>query len=175
LELPLPSGETNHDMLVSMGKSLNAYLAFLISFFVIAAHWRGHRQVFVYVRAVDPIVRWNLLWLLFIVITPFATRVLNAGGAYQVRFILYASVQGLAGISFLAILWGIRRHDLLREGSRPDALVRSTSLRLIGLVATFLLSIPVAFVWTNAYYFWFAVPLAVVAARRIADLRWRRS
>ena len=168
LGLPLPSGNSNHDVLVSMRDNLPDYLAFLISFVVIAAHWRGHHWVFRYVRTVGPVMRWNMLWLLFIVITPFATRVLNGDDAFQVRFILYAVVQAFAGLSFLAILWGIRRHDLLREGS-PPRLIRSSAARLGGLVAVFLLSIPLAWVTEYAYFFWFAIPLAIAAIRRLTD------
>jgi len=168
LGLPVPTGNTNHAMLASMRSNLPDYLAFLISFVVIAAHWRGHHYVFRYVRAVGPIQRWNMLWLLFIVVTPFATRVLNGDGAFQVRFVLYAGVQTLAATSFLRILWGIWRNDLLREGS-PSNLIRSSTARLAGLAVTFLLSIPLAFVTQLAYFFWFAVPLAILVIRRVAD------
>jgi uncharacterized membrane protein len=174
LELPLPSGASNGDMLKSLNDNLDQYLAFLISFVVIAAHWRGHNQVFRYVDEIGPIQRWNMLWLLFIVITPFATRVLNTPGGYQVRFIMYAAVQVLAASSFLAILWGIQHYGLLRTGS-PAGLVRTSAIRLAALAVTFLLSIPLAFVTRYAYYFWFAVPLFAVVARRIASLRSRRS
>jgi uncharacterized membrane protein len=172
LELPLPTGVTNGDMLASLNDNLDQYLAFLISFFVIAAHWRGHNQVFRYVDEIGPIQRWNLLWLLFIVITPFATRVLNTEGAFQVWFTMYAAVQVLAAASFLAILWGIQHYGLLRKGS-PDGLVRTSAVRLTALAVTFLLSIPLAFVTRYAYFFWFAVPLFVLATRRIAGLRSR--
>jgi uncharacterized membrane protein len=177
LELPLPSAPgggpptsatSNHDFLVSLQANADQYIAFLISFIVIAAHWRGHHRVFRYVRSVGPILRWNMLWLLFIVVTPFATRVLNEDGGFQVRFILYAAVQVLASVSFLAILWGIWRHDLLREGS-PPGLVRSSAVRLGGLAVTFLLSIPLAFVTRYAYFIWFAVPFAAVAIRRLTN------
>ena len=177
LELPLPSAPgggpptsatSNHDFLVSLQANADQYIAFLISFIVIAAHWRGHHRVFRYVRSVGPILRWNMLWLLFIVVTPFATRVLNEDGGFQVRFILYAAVQVLASVGFLAILWGIWRHDLLREGS-PPGLVRSSAVRLGGLAVTFLLSIPLAFVTRYAYFIWFAVPFAAVAIRRLTN------
>jgi len=182
LELPLPSAPgggpptsatSNHDFLVSLQANADQYIAFLISFIVIAAHWRGHHWVFRYVGSVGPILRWNMLWLLFIVVTPFATRVLNEDGGFQVRFILYAAVQVLASVSFLAILWGIWRHDLLREGS-PPGLVRSSAVRLGGLAVTFLLSIPLAFVTRYAYFIWFAVPFAAVAIRRLTN-RFARS
>ena len=168
LGLPLPTGDTNQAVLTSLRHNLDDYIAFLISFIVIAAHWRGHHRVFRYVRSVGPILRWNMLWLLFIVVTPFATRVLNEDGGFQVRFILYAAVQVLASVSFLAILWGIWRHDLLREGS-PPGLVRSSAVRLGGLAVTFLLSIPLAFVTRYAYFIWFAVPFAAVAIRRLTN------
>jgi uncharacterized membrane protein len=168
LGLPLPSGSTNHEVLVSLRRNLDDYIAFLISFVVIAAHWRGHHYLFRYVRAVGPIQRWNMLWLLFIVVTPFTTRVLNGDGAFQVRFILYAVVQALAAATFLRILWGIWRNDLLREGS-PSHLIRSSTARLAGLAVTFLLSIPLAFVTQYAYFFWFAVPLAILVIRRVGD------
>jgi uncharacterized membrane protein len=118
------------------------------------------------VNRVGPILRWNLLWLLFIVIMPFATRVLNGEGAFQVRFILYAVVQALAAASFLLVMRGIRRHDLLKQGSPPN-LIRGSSIRLIGLTLTFLLSIPLAFVTHYAYFFWIAVPLVVTFVRRL--------
>src|SRR5215813_5536469 len=100
LDLPVPQGQGNMDLLHSARNNLNDYLAFGISFVVIAAHWRGHHRVFRYVRAVGPILRWNLLWLFFIVITPFATKVLAGDGAFQARFTFYATQQALIGISF---------------------------------------------------------------------------
>jgi uncharacterized membrane protein len=164
--VPVPGGMTNHDLLVSLQANLNQYVAFLISFVVIAGHWRGHHHLFRYVDRVGPILRWNLLWLLFIVIMPFATRVLNGEGAFQVRFILYAVVQALAAASFLLVMRGVRRHDLLKPGSPPN-LIRGSSIRLIGLTLTFLLSIPLAFVTHYAYFFWIAVPLAATFVRRL--------
>jgi uncharacterized membrane protein len=168
LALPVPSGPSNAALLQSARGFRDQYLAFLISFIVIAAHWRGHHQIFRYVRSVGPIVRWNTLWLLFIVVTPFATRVLNGGGGgFQVRFILYAGVQIMAGLSFLVILWNIRHADLLRPGT-PPGLVRISATRLVGLCLTFLLSIPLAFVTPLAYYFWFAVPVVIAALRGLS-------
>jgi uncharacterized membrane protein len=166
LDLPVPGGATNHELLGSLQANLNQYVAFLISFVVIAGHWRGHHHLFRYVARVRPILRWNLLWLLFIVIMPFATRVLNGKGAFQVRFTLYAVVQALAGASFLLVMRGIRRHDLLKPGSPPN-LIRGSSIRLTGLTLTFLLSIPLVFVTKYAYVFWIAVPLVATLARRL--------
>jgi uncharacterized membrane protein len=172
LELPVPDGTTNHELLTALQANVHQYVAFLISFVVIAGHWRGHHHLFRYVERVRPIVRWNLLWLLFIVIMPFATRVLNGVGAFQVRFILYAVVQALAAASFLLVMRGIQRHNLLKPGSPPN-LIHGSSIRLTGLTLTFLLSIPLAFVTQYAYFFWIVVPVVVTGGQRLAG-RLRR-
>jgi len=52
----------------------------LISFVVIAAHWRLHHRIFRYVRvATKAIIRLNIYWLLLIVLTPFTTKMLSIG------------------------------------------------------------------------------------------------
>lgn len=170
LDLPVPQGQTNADLLHSVAHNRDDYLAFVISFIVIAAHWRGHHRTFGYLRAAEPIVGWNLLWLFFIVLTPFSTRVLSDNGAFQARFTFYAAQQALIGISFLMVIIGIGRHKLLRPGSPPD-LLRTGVFRLIGLSATFLISIPVCFFTPWAYAIWVAIPLTSRIVRRVADAR----
>jgi uncharacterized membrane protein len=170
LELPVPQGitDSNHDWLVSARQNVDQYLAFVISFLVISAYWRGHHRVFRYLRNADPIVGLNLLWLFFIVITPFVTKVLSGNGAFQSRFILYASVQVLASLTFLTIIRVVRRYDLLREGSPPH-LVRNTTIRMSGLALAFGISLPISLVTPWAYLCWVAIPVVTIALRRIAD------
>jgi len=168
LELPVPQGVTNHDWLASARQNFDQYLAFVISFLVISAYWRGHHRVFRYLRNADPIVGLNLLWLFFIVITPFVTKVLSGDGAFQSRFILYASVQVLASLTFLTIIRVVRRRDLLREGSPPH-LVRNTTIRMAGLALAFGISLPISLVTPWAYLCWVAIPVVTIALRRIAD------
>src|SRR4051794_6272309 len=82
LELPLPEGTTNAEVLHSAFEHRESYLAFLISFMVIGAHWRGHHQVFRYVTSISgPVTTLTIYWLLMQVITPFATHVLTGDGA----------------------------------------------------------------------------------------------
>jgi uncharacterized membrane protein len=100
LELPVPGGIENvdsvsiSDMISDAGRHLDDYLAFLISFLVIGAHWRIHHRAFRYVReATTPIIRLNMYWLLLIVITPFTTKTLSVGQQNLLRFGLYAGTR----------------------------------------------------------------------------------
>lgn len=168
LELPVPVGETSGEVLNSINANFDEYLAFLISFAVIAAHWRGHHRTFRYVKSVNHIVRWNILWLLWIVVTPFATRVLTQDGAFQFRFMFYASVQALAGLSFLLMLYGIAHYRLLKAGT-PPGMIRDTAIGLSAMTAMFLISIPIALVTHWAYLCWVAIPPASRVVARVAD------
>ena len=69
---------------------------------VIGGHWRSHHRLFRYVYRLDSrIITLNMIWLLMIVIIPFATRLLSGGGGFGVRFSLYAIIQVLTVLTFL--------------------------------------------------------------------------
>jgi uncharacterized membrane protein len=169
LDLPVPEGATNAEMLRSVVEDRDEYIAFLISFAVVGAHWRGHHRAFRYVTTLGgALPRLTLCWLLMQVITPFATRVLTGDGAFEVRFIFYAGVQALAGVFFLLMIREIGRYRLIREDT-PPGMLRTAALRSSLLALGFLVSIPLCFVTHAAYACWAIVPLGGSAvARRIA-------
>jgi uncharacterized membrane protein len=109
LQLPIPGGIENlpgsiSEMVRDAGQHFDDYLAFLISFVVIAAHWRLHHRVFRYVRVASPaIIRLNIYWLLLIVITPFTTRTLSVDHMNILRFGLYAATQAMQFTIFAVI------------------------------------------------------------------------
>jgi uncharacterized membrane protein len=172
LDLPVPTGETNRDVLHFVGDHYEEYLAFLISFLVIAAHWRGHHHVFRYVTALGGRLRLlTMYWLLMQVITPFATRVLTGDGAFQARFIFYALVQAIASLVFLLMTRELRRHHLLRADT-PPGLTTSATWRTGTLAAAFLISIPLSFVGQAvAYGCWIVIPWAELLVRRAVTTR----
>jgi uncharacterized membrane protein len=171
LDLPLPEGDTNHELLASVVEHRDEYLAFLISFTVIGGHWRAHHRVFRYVTMLGGrLPRLTLTWLLMQVLTPFATRVLTGDGAFQARFIFYSGIQALAGVLFLLILNEIRRYHLTRPDTPPD-LLRLSNFRTAVIAAAFLISIPISFATEWAYACWVAVPFVTGFARRFAARR----
>src|ERR1700760_3966434 len=77
LELPIPQGATTAAAWHDFHRHFDDYLAFLISFIVIANAWFAHHWLYRYVRRVHRRVAGiNMAWLLTIIVTPFATRVL---------------------------------------------------------------------------------------------------
>jgi uncharacterized membrane protein len=169
LDLPIPTGHTNAELLRSAGQDGDDYLAFVISFLVISVHWRGHHRLFRYFMAAPPaVVWWNLLWLMMIVLTPFATRVLTrSDDGFEVRFAFYASVQALAALFLLLSLRVIARRHLL-DPQAPPALVPEAVVGLGTIAISFLVSIPLVFVLASwAYLCWAVGPM-------LQRLVWRR-
>jgi len=160
IELTPPEGATNSEMLHSAFELRGEYIAFLVSFVAIGAHWRSHHRLFRYVTTLGGgIVRLSFGWLLMQVLTPFATKVIAEDGAFETRFIFYALVQLTALVLFLLMTWQIQRHHLYREDTPPE-LFRRTYRGAGMMAAGFAVSIPVAFVTHWAYVCWALVPVA---------------
>ena len=167
LDLPKPSGDTGPAFLASIADHSDAYLAFLVSFLVIAQQWRSHHGLFRYlVDAPQRLIVANTVWLLTIVLTPFATTVLWSGDGvdqsdFPWRFALYALVQAVAALAFLRLGAVIAQDGLLTAGAPADLLARNRGRSLV-LATTFLVSIGFAFlvgVW--AFVLWGALPVVI--------------
>ena len=162
----------NHAILTVLWNSRLSYLEFLISFVVIGGHWRSHHRLFRYVDRLDSrIITLNMVWLLMIVIIPFATELLSGRGGFGVRFSLYAIIQVLTVLTFLLMNRHLRGSELLRPGAPPPS-PRDDDASLVTIAVMFAISMPVAFVprWGQwAFVFWVASAPAARAVRRRRD------
>jgi uncharacterized membrane protein len=170
IELPVPHGDTVSALWASVRHEDGHYVAFLISFAVIAASWSDHHDLFRCIARVDARLRTlNSGWLLMIVLNPFATRLLTARGhptldAHALTFGFYALLQVLDALLMLAMVAHMRRHR-----QSPDTppwavtkIVRQSCSSLIG----FGLSIPLFFVTSYAWVLWLVLPLAIRQVRK---------
>jgi uncharacterized membrane protein len=171
LALPLPvttSSTTNHQLLDTLWGDRDGYLAFLISFAVIGNHWAVHRRMFRYVNRLNgTLVRLDMIWLLMMIITPFATRILTGNGGFGVRFTIYTLVQVIASTCLLLMSREIRDKDLMRTDA-PESARHPENSHTLTLVVVFLISIPVAFAagqW--AFALWVAIPVLGRVLRRL--------
>ena len=165
IELPIPEGGTVPEFWASVRHDAGHYAAFLISFFVIAAAWGDHHGIFRYVRRVDTRLRTiNNFWLLMIVLNPFATRLLTVAGpenlqVHALRFSFYALLQVLASAAMFAALTHMISHQLAPD--LPQGMAIDLARQSYNIMLAFGLSIPVFFVWSNAWIMWIVVPLVV--------------
>jgi uncharacterized membrane protein len=172
LRVPRFTGNSNGAALTALwGEPYRlGYLTFLISFVVIGSHWRAHHRLFRNVSKLDGrIISLNMVWLLMIVIMPFATRVLSGTGAFGIRFGLYAVIQVVTMLTALLMSRHIRANELLRPGAQRPVPADYDATLLTG-AAMFAISIPVAFVSPWAFAIWIA---SAPAARLVRRLRRR--
>lgn len=175
LGLPLPHGSSNTAVWHSLRAGRDAYIAFLISFAVVGAHWRTHHRLFRAVARMDAVaIALNSVWLLMIIITPYATRVLSGNGGFGVRFGLYAVIQVITLVTFWLMSRHVRRGHLLRPGM-PARLSPGDDVVVLVLAAVFALSIPLAFIQAIGQWVYVVWVAAVVVMRWVRRAqRWKR-
>jgi uncharacterized membrane protein len=167
LELPLPEGVTNAALWEAAKADHADYLAFLISFVVIWAHWAGHHRLFRYVTGFDArLGTLNTLWLFMQVVTPFATKVIAGEGAFQYRFGFYALVQAASSVLFAMMVLHIRSAGLYKRATPPRVFSGALTQSWV-LVAAFGLSIPLSYVTHYSWLAWIAVPVVGGQAARL--------
>ena len=176
LDLPVPTGATMSEFLHSVGNNIDRYIAFLISFVVIAAAWRRYHAVFRYIERVDAQIRnYNVLWLLMIILNPFATRLLTThgtgtAGPRTVQFGFYALLQVLSSAALLLTVHHAAAHHL-EDPDAPSLAETQNDWESYGVMAGFALSIPLFLVTSNAWVIWILAPVLV---GQIGDRRRRR-
>jgi uncharacterized membrane protein len=168
VELPVPEGDTVSEFWKSVQHNDGHYVAFLVSFAVIAVAWTDHHDLFRYVEGIDARLRlFNFGWLLSIVLNPFATKLLITSGqslnTHALRFGFYALLQFLGAVMLYAML----RHLLTsRLADPPRPVTDAMTWKAYSVMLGFGLSIPAFFATTYGWVLWIASPAVVGAIRR---------
>jgi len=112
-------------------------------------------------------MRLNTFFLLFIIMMPFVTKLINEYGHIQLAVIIAALGYAAPGI-FLGFIWHYASRRYLHiNKDLPADFVRLTTLKNYISPTIFLLSIPISFIKpTFALYFW----LLLFPAHIITDI-----
>ncbi len=147
LQVPeVPAALAAKELPARLREMLQLFLSFVIGFVVIGICWISHHRLFGYIERYDNSLLWlNLLFLIFIVFFPFATRLLGAYATLPLVDALYALTATGCSLT-LTWIWhyASTRHRLIAPDLDPR-LVRSILLRPAITGTVFALSIPVAY------------------------------
>lgn len=151
----------------------SAFLAFAISFAVIARFWVVHHRVFDLVSGYTRLIVWiNFVWLASIVFLPFATNVLsysptNDRGVYA----LYIGTLFLTSGSILLMEVVLKRTpELLRRGAQQELDVSQSAIA----TALFVVALILAVVVPAVGMFWLLLLLGAGLVRRLVRRVFRR-
>jgi uncharacterized membrane protein len=177
VELPVPNAESEHVFFASLHANLGHYVAFIVSFAVVAVAWRNHNRMNFLVVEVDS--TFELLtfgWLLTVVLLPFAAKLLTVRRdppllIHAYTFGFYALLEVVSSAVLIVIL-----HDARAKGHIESSRANEASQlqrRLFGFVTGFGLSIPLFFVTNYAWALWFLGPTIDAFVIRTASGRNR--
>jgi uncharacterized membrane protein len=158
LALPVGTQGPNLTHYLLSSTFLTALFGYVITFFVIGSWWRVHQLHFGYIRSYDRrLVQFNLIFLIFIAILPFATEVLNASGSQPAGVVFFALIQVACGLALGGMWTYASGPGHLTDPGLPKAWARYLSYSIFAVPLVFAVSIPLAFITPEAEYLWAAV------------------
>jgi len=145
LEIAVPATTSDASLPKALLRLWPHYLAYVLSFVVIARFWVIHRLAFRLIARDDEALIWlNLLLLMFVAFLPFPTAVLGQHAGSPAAAVLYAISVIVASLASAAYWWyASGRGHLLRPDARR-AQVRALRARGLSAPVFFTLTLPIA-------------------------------
>ena len=165
----LSSGATSADLGQALSKEYTSFVSYLLSFFIAGVWWNAHNRNFGFLRSADSTLRWlNLLFLLWIALLPFFTKILDQYINLQLAVVLYALDQAGAG-SFLTLSWWYSsRHHRLVDNALEDRTIKHITMRNAVAPLSFVISMGLSFFgFIVAFISWWAMIPAFILIRHI--------
>lgn len=148
IELKLPAHEsikTQADLINAVGHLLPKFLAWVISFLVLALFWLGHHKLFHCVRQVDGrLLALNLVQLGLVSLMPFSSALSGEFGATLFSQIFYSMNMSLLALLALLIARHIYRHPELCHPPLSKGAYLGSRFRIAGLIVISAVAVGIA-------------------------------
>lgn len=165
---------TNRTLASKLGSLWPNYEAFILSFVIIGLYWILHHMMFRYIERYNRAFLWlNLLFLMCIVIMPFATSLISEYGETATATIVYAANLAVASLVMTVIWWySTGRGQLMIRGFDIE-LGKHAVLANLCTTLVFLASMPIALANPRvAKYFWLLlIPVHMLLERTTGKKR----
>jgi uncharacterized membrane protein len=165
----LSSGATSGDLGQALSKEYLSFVSYLLSFFIAGVWWNAHNRNFSFLRDADSKLRWlNLLFLIWVALLPFFTKILNQYANLQLAVILYAFDQACAGFFMTLSWWYSSRNHRLVDRTLKDRTIKYVTLRNAVAPLFFIISMGLSFFGAIvAFVSWFGMIPTLILLRRL--------
>ena len=178
LSIQVPSPDHVHDpnsvsvLADLLGQTVDGWISYVISFYVIAQFWLIHRRVFRGIRGHrEGLAAWNFLFRITISVMPFTSDLVGKWAENPLSVIIFSGNLILANLAIYGMLTFSRRHRLLNMHG-VAVLDRYESLEGAISISFYVLAIPVALVSPDvAKLCWAGLAIAPRLAARITKYR----
>ena len=159
---------TNQQLMHALAQAGDSYWSFILSFYVIAIYWGGHRRIMRSVSVFDAtLVRDTAFLLIIVAALPFPTSVLGKYGSTGFALALYGAFNALATLALIVLAYDVRRCDPAARAADTAADHTARWMSWLNL-AVFLLCIPAGYLFGgNGPY----VLLLLVLTNRLPTLK----
>jgi uncharacterized membrane protein len=164
----LSPGASSADLLAALSKEYVSFMNYLLSFFIAGVWWNAHHRNFGLIRHSNSTLRWlNLLFLLWIALLPFFTKILDQYNTLQIAVVLYATDQATAGLTMTLAWWYASRNHRFVDRNLKDSTIGFALLRNATAPIFFIISMGISFIGpTIATYSWFGmIPVLAIVHR----------
>jgi uncharacterized membrane protein len=165
----LPSSASSLDLWKALSKEYISFLSYVLSFLIAGVWWNAHHRNFEHIRSSDSTLRWlNLIFLLWIALLPFFTKILDNYISLQLGVVLYAADQAAAGIC-MTVMWvyATGNHRLV-DKEMKESVVKFGIVRNVIPPIFFLASMGISFLGPlAASSSWYGMFLALLIAYRL--------
>lgn len=138
IELKIPETAhitTQEQLIAALAHLIPKFIAWLISFFVLAIFWASHHRLFHYVRVVDGKLTWMTIgYLAGVSLMPFSSALTGEYGGALVSQIFYSMNMALLGIMALLKSRYVHKHPELCSIPMPAGVFKGARVRTIGLI-----------------------------------------
>jgi uncharacterized membrane protein len=136
LEIHVPELTGGERLVDAMREIRPSFVAFLISFLVVAIAWSAHRDLFAHVRLTDRNLVWlNLLYMLPLSLLPFGAALMSRYDREPVALSLYGMLLLLMALTRLVVwLYATKRPHLMFEAIDPRE--RRIGVLIVAIPAT---------------------------------------
>lgn len=154
IELKLPAHDLIHsqeDLIQAVINLLPKFVAWVISFLVLALFWLGHHRLFAVVRHVDgKLLALNLVQLGFASLMPFSSALSGEFGKTLFSQVFYSANMVLLSVMAILVARYIHRHPELCVHPMPESMYRASRFRIGGLIVISIAAVGIAAVIPQA-------------------------
>ena len=148
IELRLPAHADAHDPMALIQGVANLapkFIAWIISFMVLAIFWFNHNRLFHNIQAVDGRLVWlNILELGFASLVPFSSALAGEYARMLFSQVFYSTNMVLLGAAALLMSRHIHRHPELWATTVTAGFYRAARFRIVGLMVIALVAVAIA-------------------------------
>lgn len=172
LSFEVPEQQFGRDALVHLFRELaRPFVAYIVSFGVVAAYWVQHVAIFHYVKVGNRVFTWlNILFLLPLTLLPFLTDLRATYHDEYVTTVMYAAANIFCGALMLAMWDYAKRRGLLIDlASEVDRSMRRRILLGIAINIAGAAAAPIDVYLSSAI---FLLLPTIYVSHRIVDSHW---